>query len=480
MKLIFYFFILSLCSLSGADDFDENFKIDDDFRKANSIDFDKLYSKKPVNQRRKSNPEAEIQKGDLLKGQSRPGKIEIIVDSSGSMGQLLGPNYTRMYSVKKVVAKYLLDQWKRKDQVGLRVYGSRRRNDCSDNYLTIPFGENRLDQIERSISFLLPIGRTPLFASVEAAKNDLKSFPGKKAIVVFTDGKETCGGDLCEFAKKLREDTSIDIKVFTVAVGFNLKEKNYKGIQCLQGLGASSSASDEDDLIKALAEASDFVNEDNNFNIVAPNPDFQANIYRIENGQKKLFKTFTVAWGISLPPGKYEAVVLSKPNYKFPEFEILEGKKVTLTMKGSGRVGVNFAKGLLSVELLDKNGKIVKTFPSGVMRQIPMGVYQVRLKRIPFFEETLPDIEVLPGGTYKLDPESARSVVFQHEQTKGFYIYDENKELIGNFLTNTVLVLPYENYTFYESKNCLIEDVRLGQGQKIEKVNCKKQKAKQK
>lgn len=66
----------------------------------------------------------------------------------------------------------------------------------------------------------MPIGRTPLNDSMEAAIDDLKKYDGPKRIVIFTDGKETCGGDPCKLAKKVEQNPKLDIKIFVVGIGF--------------------------------------------------------------------------------------------------------------------------------------------------------------------------------------------------------------------------------------------------------------------
>lgn len=475
--MLFYFLFLSLSAWSQVSELPDDFVIDEKFKKANQIDFKSLYSEKSRLKSWKPNTEAEIRESKLSdvkkkSGKKWPARIEIVMDSSGSMGQKIDTFQTRMYAAKRVVARYIIDQWKKRNHIALRVYGSRRRNDCTDNFLSIPFGPSRLDEIEKAISFMLPIGRTPLYQSVLQAKKDLKDYPGPKGIVVFTDGKETCGGDLCQFAKEIKRDKSVDIKIFTVGVGFDLKEKKYDGIECLRGLGPSFSALQPEDLYKAFEEVSDKLNTENNLKVITPNPDHQVNLYRWKNGKRKLVQRFSSAWSIYVPPGEYEAVVLSEPNYVFPKFKIPPGKKVVLEMKGHGQLRVNFPKDLLDVELLDENGVVMQKFTSGYIENVPMGVYKVKVSRVPYFEEYLEDIEMVPGAKMSLDPGQASAITFRHSTAQGFYIYDSDRNLIGNYLTNAPLVLPKGNYQFFLNKSCHIKNVKPAQGPRLKYTDC--------
>ncbi|NJL25652.1 MAG: VWA domain-containing protein [Calothrix sp. SM1_5_4] len=122
-------------------------------------------------------------------------RVEVIVDSSGSMGQMLSLDKSKMYYMKKILTRYFIDQYQIKAQAGLRVYGARRKGDCNDNELLIPFNERSLPKMELSVAKLSPVGKTPLYRAVKEAANDLKSYDGPKAMVVFTDGEDTCGGN---------------------------------------------------------------------------------------------------------------------------------------------------------------------------------------------------------------------------------------------------------------------------------------------
>jgi Ca-activated chloride channel family protein len=92
-----------------------------------------------------------------------------------------------------------------------------------------------------------PAGRTPLTRSVALAVDALKDSPRPAEVVVLTDGEDTCGGDPCDLARRLKvEAPGIRVHV----VGFRLPSYNETaGAQCLAtetgGLFVTAETTDE-------------------------------------------------------------------------------------------------------------------------------------------------------------------------------------------------------------------------------------------
>ncbi len=392
-------------------------------------------------------------------------KIELIVDSSGSMGQLLNGDKTKMYFAKKLLSRYLIDQWRERALVGMRVYGSRRKNDCNDNFLSINFKENSLDKIARQIHGLLPTGRTPLHVSIEKAVEDLKDYPGPKRIVVFTDGKETCGGDPCKFVKKI----DVDIQIYVVAIGFSPDSEGYDQINCM---GQTFPASDEGEFLDSMSKVSNQMKNQNNLSVKSPDPLAVVALFRWENGKRKFFKYFTAAWATRVPPGTYEAEVYLNPKYRFPKFTIPPHKKVNLTVQGKGTLLIKFAKGLLNADLLDKNGNAVHKLKSDRRFRVYTGRYTLHIYREPFFSHQVKNFLIFPEGNHEHLVGDAGSVQFNHPEVAGYYVYDAKDKLMGNFVTNVPIVLPTGNYKFFLNNDCLINGVSVDAKYEVKHVEC--------
>jgi len=132
--------------------------------------------------------------------------VEIVVDASRSMwGRMDG-------EPKMVVAKNILEDvsyWFPDDlDLALRAYGSTspsESNDCADSMLLVPFGDENREPIRHAIAQLRPLGQTPIAYALGAAASDFGTREEDRAVVLVTDGIESCGGDPVQAARELRE-----------------------------------------------------------------------------------------------------------------------------------------------------------------------------------------------------------------------------------------------------------------------------------
>ncbi len=114
--------------------------------------------------------------------------------------------------------------------VALRMYGHRRKNDCSDSELVVPFSrpEDVAGQMVDAMQGARPTGRTPIDLSLRQALDD---FGGRRgSIILISDGIESCDADPCALVKAWR-DKNIDITVHVVGLGLRDKEK--AAMQCI-------------------------------------------------------------------------------------------------------------------------------------------------------------------------------------------------------------------------------------------------------
>ncbi len=132
--------------------------------------------------------------------------VEIIVDASRSM-------WGRMHGEPKMaVAKTILNDvshWFPEDlDLALRAYGNSspsESNNCADSTLLVPFGDQNREWIRQAIAGLRPLGQTPIAYALNQAARDFGAQQDDRAIVLVTDGIESCGGDPAWAARQLRE-----------------------------------------------------------------------------------------------------------------------------------------------------------------------------------------------------------------------------------------------------------------------------------
>jgi hypothetical protein len=187
--------------------------------------------------------------------------VELVFDSSGSMAQEVSPGVTRIEAAQQVLND-VVDAIPESEgiNVGFRVYGHKgsnqeadRAESCQSTELIVPMQGVEKDLLRAAIASYQPVGWTPITLSLEKAAEDF-SAPAEgevNAIVLVTDGLETCGGNACEAAAALAEG---DVDVTTYVVGFGLTQEEQGTLQCIAdaGGGLNLSASNADELNTAL------------------------------------------------------------------------------------------------------------------------------------------------------------------------------------------------------------------------------------
>lgn len=188
-------------------------------------------------------------------------QVLFVVDASGSMQKQMPSGKTKWQEAVLAFQKSFKDLPKG-TKGGLRVFGHRENQidkdkSCLDSELV-----HSLAQINAStknpaeyLNSLSPKGYTPLSFSLEKAKEDFDlSIEEPKAIIVLSDGEETCGGDPAAVAKKLHE-AGIQLKIFTI--GFDVDERTKAQLQAIaqNGGGKYFDAANQEALYQALTKA---------------------------------------------------------------------------------------------------------------------------------------------------------------------------------------------------------------------------------
>lgn len=161
-------------------------------------------------------------------GTGKTVNLEIIVDSSGSMAALTDTGMVRMDSAKAVLSQ-VISQLPVADNinVGLRVYGHRgdntdagRPESCVSSDLLVPMDGVNPELLTQQVNALQPVGWTPIGYSLQQAANDFTQPAGDNvvnAIVMVTDGLETCDADPVAIAGELRASEK---GIVTHVIGF--------------------------------------------------------------------------------------------------------------------------------------------------------------------------------------------------------------------------------------------------------------------
>jgi Mg-chelatase subunit ChlD len=244
--------------------------------------------------------------------------VQIVVDASRSMwGQIQG-------EAKMSIAKNILNDvsyWYPEDlDLALRAYGNvspSESNNCSDSTLLVPFYEQNRAPIRAAIAGLKPTGQTPIAFALNQAAQDFGSLNGDRAVVLVTDGIESCGGNPVQAARTLGAQ---GIKVHVI--GFGLGNVTDEDAASLQSIADASGgryvfAGSAEELIHALSQT-----------VATPFSVFKGGI-EVSSGVLGSSDT------ILLPEGDYRVEVYSEPPHSVPvALESRDRVAVTLEKRG--------------------------------------------------------------------------------------------------------------------------------------------------
>lgn len=149
--------------------------------------------------------------------------VYIIYDSSQSMWGGL-PDESRKYEAARVAMRDLAGRDFGDRDVALRIYGHRRKDDCSDSELVVPWKEpaEAGDGLAAAMEAVRPTGRTPIDRSLRAALKDFGDRHG--SIILISDGIESCDADPCALVQEWR-DKDVNITVHVVGLGLHGRER---------------------------------------------------------------------------------------------------------------------------------------------------------------------------------------------------------------------------------------------------------------
>ena len=248
--------------------------------------------------------------------------VAFVVDGSGSMWGRMGGR------TKIEIAKEILDDaldWLPPDlTLSLRAYGhrvEREAQDCQDTELLVSPADDNRAAIRAAIAGLEPKGQTPLAYSLGQVGGDFGAFQGERAVVLVTDGVESCEGDAPAAARALQPESGapgIPVHV----IGFGLAGASRADLESLRAIADASggvfvTAGSGDELRSALGTT-----------VGTP--------YRVLRGDR------VVARGslgndepLRLPAGSYRFELDSTPRHEQPlELGIEEGLRLVLSREG--------------------------------------------------------------------------------------------------------------------------------------------------
>ena len=167
--------------------------------------------------------------------------VELILDSSGSMAEETNTGEPRIDAAKRVLNEVIdaIPEDRPEINVGFRVFGHEGNNteagkaeSCQSSDLTVPIEGVDKEALREQVANYAPVGWTPIGLSLERAGQDFPSAADNvvNAVILVTDGLETCDSDLCAIATSIKES---DAAITAYVVGLGLDEEELRITSCI-------------------------------------------------------------------------------------------------------------------------------------------------------------------------------------------------------------------------------------------------------
>lgn len=147
--------------------------------------------------------------------------IEVILDASGSMGARLPDGTPRIEAALNTLLGLVSEGIEEGTPFALRAFGHVTPSTCEQE-LVVPLEPLDRESTLQAIAGIEPklLSQTPIADALRAAADDLASAGGPIAIVLITDGEESCGGDPEAALTELRA-AGIDVTLSIVSLALD-------------------------------------------------------------------------------------------------------------------------------------------------------------------------------------------------------------------------------------------------------------------
>jgi Ca-activated chloride channel family protein len=188
-------------------------------------------------------------------------KVLFLLDVSGSMNERISSGGTKFAAAQRAL-KRVADAVPAGTQVGLRVYGSeiaepkdQNPKACTDTRLVLPIGPLDRRRLFRAVDSYEAKGETPIAYSLEQAVGDFGG-SGKRALILISDGEESCAGDPCPVARRLAK-AGVDLQFNAIGLAVNGKAR--RQLQCIAKAGDGNyydadNTSDLEDAVRRITQ----------------------------------------------------------------------------------------------------------------------------------------------------------------------------------------------------------------------------------
>lgn len=192
--------------------------------------------------------------GDPVHAAEGRARVQIVFDGSGSMWGKIPGDAAPKFAVAREALRQGLTRLGRGADVGLVLFGHRRRADCGDVELAAPVHGVDTERLLGPLDRINPKGRGPLALALVTAADALPGASDRDSLVLIHDDPDNCQADPCAITAELHRARP---RLIVHVVSLGLRKDDFDRMSCVAGTtgGRHFDAQDAHAAASAIGEA---------------------------------------------------------------------------------------------------------------------------------------------------------------------------------------------------------------------------------
>lgn len=184
--------------------------------------------------------------------------VELIVDFSESMNEPIG--YKSKIDFARELAGGILDKISGPSDIGLTFYGHKEKDGCGDFESVVPVKGLDIQSMKQKLTGYKPLGKASADNALRKAAERLKGNNDYLSIVLITDGKKRCDGDILKTVREIKKDFDSRFIVYLVLLNPEKNDVYFLKAAARASYGSFFIITNQTDISKAIESVSKLLN----------------------------------------------------------------------------------------------------------------------------------------------------------------------------------------------------------------------------
>jgi formylglycine-generating enzyme len=184
--------------------------------------------------------------------------VEIIVDFSESMNETIDDKSKIDFA--REIAGGILDKISGPSDIGLTFYGHKEKDVCGDFESVVPVKGLDIQSMKQKLSGYKPLGKASADNALRKAADGLKGNNDYLSVVLITDGKKHCDGDILKTVREIKKDFDFRFIVYLVLLNPEKNDVYFLKAAAWGTYGSFFIVTNQKDISKSVTSVSELLN----------------------------------------------------------------------------------------------------------------------------------------------------------------------------------------------------------------------------